>query len=249
VEEEGDDAVGAREMDPSLLMRRGKTLDGKVGATLSWSSSPTKGGGNDGDDEMEDKQEYLPTSPLSKGSRSPSPLLYRGIWKGGSEVGYEGQSHGGPDGRTRAAQYLDDETNDITVESNCDREPPDMYMGKRTLHTASSSLATSVTALTAVENSEKKEDSDLDDDCDTIWDAESDTEMAVEPQDNYNHQGRDNTEDSCTGYRGNGYDGGFFTLEMRRSDLGNRTTLAALTGGPRKALWFPTEPLARADIF
>ena len=245
MEEERDNAVGAREMDVSPLIRRGKVLDGKVCATLSWSSSPTKGGDDGDDDEMEDEQQYPPTSPLPKRPRSAAPSPYSSTCEGGSEGESEGESEWGFDGRTRADLYTDDEMNDVSVESNFERESPDIYMGKLTLHTASSSLAP-FTGVTAGEDSEE-ENSDPDDDCDTICDTGSDTEMDAEPQVDYNHQGQDDTEDGCTEYEGDDDGGRFFTFERRQPDLGNRATLAALTGGPRKALWYPTEPLAQEN--
>ena len=232
--EEGFDQErdNTRKMDGSV--GRGKVLDGKVCATLSWSSSPIKGGDDD-DDEMGDEQQYPPTSPLLERPRSAAPSPY-------SSTG-----EGEPKYITFDAEPFDDEMSDADVEY------PDTYMHKLTLHTESLSRAATFTSITADESSEGKIGPGLDDDCDTIcdteYDAEYDTEMETEPQAGYNHQGQDDTEDDCTVYEGDdGGDSGFFAVERgQQLGLDNQKALATLTGGPRKAIWYPAEVLAQEN--
>ncbi|KAF8445471.1 hypothetical protein BGX38DRAFT_668661 [Terfezia claveryi] len=239
VEEERDNTIGAREMDgPLPPIRRGKFLDGKVCATLSWSSSPTKG--DDDDDEMADNAS-LPESPWSAAqstysstcegeSRSAAPSPCSSAYEGGSEDTLRGKL------------YTDVEMNDVDARCGFEQESPDIHINKLTIHTASSSLESSPTCVTAGEDLEGQEDSDTDDDCDTICDTEYDAEMETEPQVEYN---QDDTEDDCTEYEGDEDDGAI--ERSQQSDLYNRAALTTLTGGPRKALWFPTEPLAQYD--
>lgn len=229
-----DNTVGAREMDGSTpLLGRGIVLDGKVCATLSWSSSPTKEVQDHDEemfgtavDEMEDEQRYTPTPPLSERSRSAAPSPYSGIWEGII---------------LRSERYEDDEMNDAGVESNLEQESPDIYIDKLTLHMGPSSREAT---LTTDEDSERQEGSDLDDDCDTICDMEYGTEMETEPQTGYDHQDH-HTEDCCTEYEDDDNGGGFFTFgRSQQPDLDSRTTLTALTAGPKKVLWYPAEPLS-----
>ncbi|RPB18268.1 hypothetical protein L211DRAFT_854279 [Terfezia boudieri ATCC MYA-4762] len=256
VEEEHDNTVGAREMDgPPPPIKRGKFLDGKVCATLSWSSSPTKG--DDDDDEMEDDAS-LPERPWSA-----APSTYSSTCEGEAESAaqspHSSTYEGGSEDNFRGKLYTDVEMNDVDARCGFEQESPDIHMNKLTIHTAFSSLESSPTGETADQDLEGQEDSDTDDDCDTICDAEYDSEMETEPQADYNHQGQDDTEDGCTEYEddcteyedgcteygGDDDDGAF--KRSQKSDFDNRAALTTLTGGPRKALWFPAEPLAHFD--
>ncbi|KAF8417041.1 hypothetical protein EV426DRAFT_624665 [Tirmania nivea] len=241
VEEKRDNTVGAREMDGLPPIGRGRVLDGKVCATLSWSSSPIKGCDDcdyqdmieTGSDEMEDGLQYSLASPLPERSRSDAPSPYSSTWKGSCE---NTTLHGG--------LYVDDEMNDADVESNLEQSPG-IYMNNLTLQTGFSSRVATFTSVTADGGSEGREDFEPDDDCDTICDMEYDTEMEVEPQADYNHQNQDYTENGSSEYKGDEDGGGYFNFGRRQQSDLDRAALTASAGGPKKALWYPTEQLAQ----